>query len=315
MTLVVLCGVGVGLGLWLAGTALRPRPVPLAAALAALQPSPAPPPSGGRTVAAALRLLEWVGSRTAARDQQLALAGSSPALWARDKLVATGVGFAVPLASWALLAAAGLAPPPAAMGALSLAGTVAGWWWPDARLTERVAARRQAFTHALSSYLDLVNVILAGGGGVETALTAAAEAGDGFAFAQIRGALERAQRVGEPLWQAFDDLGVELGVVELRELASSIGLAGSQGARIRASLQTKADTLRRHQLAAAEAGAEAATERMNIPTAVLLLGFLLFILFPAVSAITGVSTEPCISVDGPVTASSDCPSPDPTTSL
>jgi tight adherence protein C len=314
MMLVVLCGIGAGLGLWLAVSAVRPRPVPLAAALAALQPSPARP-AGGRTVTAALRLLERLGARTAARDQQLALAGSSPAGWARDKLVATGVGFAAPLAGWALLATVGVAPPAAAMTALALVGAAAGWWWTDARLTERVTERRQAFAHALSSYLDLVNVILAGGGGVETALTAAADAGDGFAFTQIRGALERAQRIGQPLWQAFDDLGVELGVPELRELAASLGLAGSQGARIRASLQTKADTLRRHQLAATEADAEAATERMNIPTAVLLLGFLLFILFPAVSAITGVSTDPCLHTDGTSTAGSDCPpATDPPTS-
>jgi tight adherence protein C len=305
MTLVVLCGIGVGLGLALSVAALRPRPVPLAAALAALQPAPVPPP-GGRTVTAALAVLERVGARTAARDQQLALTGSSPAVWARDKLLATAAGFALPLTVWALLAAPGLAPPPAAMATLTLAGAAAGWWWPDARLTERVSERQRAFSHALSSYLDLVNVILAAGGGVETALTAAAEAGDGFAFVRIREALDRAQRVGQPLWQALDELGAELGVSELRELASSLGLAGSQGARIRASLQTKADTLRRHQLAATEAAAEAATERMNIPTAVLLLGFLLFILFPAVSAITGVSTDPC-TTGGPVPADADCP--------
>lgn len=313
MMLIVMCGVGAGLGLWLTFTALRPRPVPLADALAALQPA-RPSPTGGRTVTAALQLLELVGARTAARDQQLAMVGSSPALWARDKLVATAAGFSIPLVGWALLAATGLAPPPAAMTFLALAGAAGGWWWTDARLSERVNERRQAFTHALSSYLDLVNVILAGGGGVETALTAAAEAGDGFAFARIRDALERAQRVGQPLWQAFDDLGRDLGVAELRELASSLGLAGSQGARIRASLQTKADTLRRHQLAATEADAEAATERMNIPTAVLLLGFLLFIMFPAVSAIGGVSADPCLSADGSVTPGSDCPPTDPPTS-
>ncbi len=313
MTLVVLCGIGAGLGLWLTAAALRPRPVPLAAALAALEPASAPP-GDGRVVAGALRLLERVGARTAERDQQLALAGSSPAGWARDKLVATGVGFAGPLAIWAALVAVGLAPPPPAMTALVIGGGCAGWWWSDARLAERVTERRQAFGHALSSYLDLVNVILAGGGGVETALTAAADAGDGFAFTRIRGALERAQRIGQPLWQAFDDLGVELGVPELRELASSLGLAGSQGARIRASLQTKADTLRRHQLAATESEAEAATERMNIPTAVLLLGFLLFILFPAVSAITGVSTDPCLQPEVAVAADTNCPSTDPTIS-
>ena len=70
-------------------------------------------------------------------------------------------------------------------------------------------------------------------------------------------------------------------------------LAGAQGARIRASLATKADTLRAHQIAETEAAAEATTERMNLPTAVLLFGFLLFIVFPAVTAITGITDEAC----------------------
>ena len=48
---------------------------------------------------------------------------------------------------------------------------------------------------ALSSYLDLVDVVLAGGAGIETALEAAAEAGDGWAFAEIRGALVEKPRL------------------------------------------------------------------------------------------------------------------------
>jgi tight adherence protein C len=180
------------------------------------------------------------------------------------------------------------------VGLLALAGAAAGFVLPDLKLKEQVEQRRKAFQYALSAYLDLVNVILAGGGGIETALVAAADAGEGWAFAKLRHALHRAQRINQPLWTAFDDLGAELDVNELRDLASSIGLAGAQGARIRASLAVKADTLRSHQIAETEAAAEATTERMNLPTAVLLLGFLIFIVFPAVTAITGVSNAPCV---------------------
>lgn len=77
--------------------------------------------------------------------------------------------------------------------------------------------------------------------------------------------------------------------VLLAELAASVELAGSQGARIRASLAAKADSLRGHQVAETEAAAEAATERMTIPVAVLLFGFLVFIAYPAVQQITTVS--------------------------
>jgi Flp pilus assembly protein TadB len=244
-------------------------------------------------IARLLEVLAAVGVRTPFRDQQLALTGTSPEVWARDKLVGATGGLAAPLMVWAALTAIGIQVPPA-VGVLALAGAAAGWFLPDLKLKEQVEQRRKAFQYALSAYLDLVNVILAGGGGIETALVAAADAGDGWAFAKLRHALHRAQRINQPLWTAFDDLGAELGVPELRDLASSIGLAGAQGARIRASLAVKADTLRSHQISETEAAAEATTERMNLPTAVLLLGFLIFIVFPAVSAITGVSNAPCV---------------------
>ena len=312
MMMPVLLGLATGVGLWLIAVALRPRPVPLAKVLADLNRSPAATTvaPGGPVVRRLLELLGNLGMRTPARDQQLALAGITPHVWVRDKLIGAAGGLAVPLAVWGALATIGIQVPPA-VGLLAFAAAAAGWWLPDLQLKEKVAQRRKAFRYALSAYLDLVNVILAGGGGIETALVAAADAGDGWAFARLRHALHRAQRINQPLWTAFDDLGAELGVAELRDLASSLGLAGAQGARIRASLAVKADTLRSHQIAETEAAAEATTERMNLPTAVLLLGFLMFIVFPAVTAITGVSGAPCIpgALDCPTAPGSTQPGP------
>jgi tight adherence protein C len=308
MMVPLLLGLACGVGLWVVAVALRPRPVPLAQALANLHrtPATAAPASAGPITGGLLELLTALGLRTPQREQQLALAGITPEAWARDKLIGAAAGLAVPLLVWAALTTIGIQVP-AAAGLLALAGGVAGWFLPDLKLKEQVEQRRKAFQYALSAYLDLVNVILAGGGGIETALVAAADAGDGRAFARLRHALHRAQRINQPLWTAFDDLGAELGVAELRDLASSIGLAGAQGARIRASLAVKADTLRSHQIAETEAAAEATTERMNLPTAVLLLGFLIFIVFPAVTAITGVNAGTCIPGEP------DCPTPATTT--
>jgi tight adherence protein C len=309
MMVPLLLGATTGIGLWLIALALRPRPVPLAKVLADLDRPTATAPDtapGGPVTGWALELLAALGLRPPTRDRQLALAGITPHAWARDKLVGTTVGLTVPLLVWAALTAVGIRLPPA-VGVLAFAGGVAGWVWPDLKLAERVEQRRKAFQYALSAYLDLVNVILAGGGGIETALVAAADAGDGWAFARLRHALHRAQRINQPLWTAFDDLGAELGVNELRDLASSIGLAGAQGARIRASLAIKADTLRSHQIAETEAAAEATTERMNLPTAVLLLGFLIFIVFPAVTAITGVNAAPCVPGDETCPAGASVP--------
>ena len=73
------------------------------------------------------------------------------------------------------------------------------------------------------------------------------------------------------------------------ELAASITLAGTEGAKVKTSLAAKAATLRAHQLAAAESQAQAATERMSLPLVLLFAGFLLLVGFPAiVHVLTGL---------------------------
>ena len=187
------------------------------------------------------------------------------------------------------LATLGVGPPLGLVAVLSLGTAVLGFLMPDFLLHDEAEKRRRAFRHALSSYLDLVNVLLAGGAGIETALYAAADAGDGWGYQTIRSELRRARLTGQSPWDTFAGLAERLGVSELAELAASVSLAGSHGARIRASLAAKADTLRGHQIAETESAAEAATERMTVPVAVLLFGFLVFIAYPAIAQITSVS--------------------------
>jgi Flp pilus assembly protein TadB len=172
---------------------------------------------------------------------------------------------------------------------VSISAALAGWVLPDLALRDQADQRRRAFRHALSAYLDLVNILLAGGAGIETALYAAAHAGDGWGFEKLRHALDRARLTGQSPWDTFGRLGESLGVSELSELAASVSLAGSHGARIRSSLAAKADALRGHQVAEAESAAEAATERMTIPVTVMLAGFLVFIAYPALLEVTSVS--------------------------
>ena len=297
MITIVLLGAGAGAGAWLAGRALFPRPTPLRTLLARPGGTGMPASVGAvlgrrrdRLGPVVVRLLEGAGVDLGRHRQALRVTGRSPERHALDKLAGALAGLLVPLALWVGLGSAGLSLPPglAVLSAVGLA--VGGFVLPDVRLGEEAERRRRAFRHALSGYLDLVNVILAGGGGLQTALHAAAAAGEGWGFALIRRALERARLTDRSPWDTFAELGAELGVPELHELAASVAIAGSHGARIRRSLAAKADTLRGHQVAETEADAEAATERMTIPVAVLLFGFLVFIAYPAVAQITGATS-------------------------
>lgn len=296
----VVLAAGAGAGCWLVIRALSPRPARLDALVGqlnrpGLHATWAPPRLEGvsdRARRLAARLLAGSGPEDSKQRQLLRLTERTPERHALDKIVGSAGGGAAAAIGSAGLVVVGIAPPTAVLVVLTLAVSVGGFLLPDALLREEAERRRRAFRHALSSYLDLVNVILAAGGGIETSLHAAAEAGDGWAFAAIRQALDRSRLTNRTPWDTFGQLGDELGVDELRELAASVALARSQGARIRQSLAAKADSLRGHQVAETEASAEAATERMTIPVAVLLFGFLVFVAYPAVQQITSVSSNP-----------------------
>ena len=105
----------------------------------------------------------------------------------------------------------------------------------------------------------------------------------GWAFGQLRRALEEARLTRTPPWGPLGRLGQALGVDELSELAASVALAGAEGARVRASLAAKATSIRSHALADAQADAEAMSERMSLPVVVLFAGFLLFVGYPALA--------------------------------
>lgn len=292
-----LLGVGVGVGVLLTRRALVPRPPSIEAVLAGLarpgiaidERAPSGAPALDRIGSTARHVVEALGYDAQRHHQELELVGRTAERHAFDKLLGAIAGLFLPNAVASALLVIGVPVPLGAVAVFSLATTAAGFLLPDFLLRDEAEKRRRAFRHTLSSYLDLVNVLLAGGAGIETALHAAADAGDGWGYQTIRAELRRARLTGQSPWDTFAQLAQRLDINELAELAASVSLAGSHGARIRASLAAKADTLRGHQVAETEAAAEAATERMTVPVAVLLFGFLVFIAYPAVVQITSVS--------------------------
>lgn len=292
-----LFGVGIGAGVLLCHRAIAPRPPSLHAVISGLHrpgvplagPGPGHASAFDRLCVAARRFAETAGYDTRRHSQELELIGMSPERHVFDKLAAAIAGLLVPNLVAGVLTMVGIAMPVGPVAVFSLATCAAGFLLPDLLVRDAAEKRRRAFRHTLSSYLDLVNVLLAGGAGIETALHAAADAGDGWGYQTIRAELRRARLTGQSPWDTFAQLDGRLGINELAELAASVSLAGSHGARIRASLAAKADTLRGHQVAETESSAEAATERMTVPVAVLLFGFLVFIAYPAVVQITSVS--------------------------
>ena len=294
MTVVLILGFGFGLGVLLLASGLSPARPPLGRALERLH-RPAlrmPEPQGAPAGTTVHRLLgtswanSWAGQRilrSSAADRRIVGMSGEEHLTHRLSVAAVAVLWAP--ACFALTSIAGVALPLSLTLWVSIALAPVGFFVPAVELRARAARQRRSFRHALSGFLDVVSIALAGGKGVEGALNEAAGSGDGLAFRELRAALADARLHGEPPWAGLARLGAELDVPELGELAASAALAGVEGARVKSSVAAKAKGLRVQVLADVETVAQAASERMSLPIVLLLVGFVLFLGFPAVTQV------------------------------
>ncbi|MEV6603498.1 type II secretion system F family protein [Kutzneria sp. NPDC051319] len=293
MITALILGIGLGIGLWaVAVWVFPPRPA-LGVVLGRLSAPPAPAPivaaedAGwaaciGRPFIGLLRAFGLPGDRL---SRDLAVIGRPVAAHLAEKAALAIAGLLAPvlLQLLLMLADVSLGVEFPVIAGLMLA--VVGFVLPDLQARSDVAKARTGFRHALSAYLDLVWITLAGGAGVDSALNDSVAVGRGWAFEQIRRALDTARLTRTTPWASLRQLGEELAVTELAELAASVSLAGTEGAKVRASLAAKAAALRTHQITDAEGDAIAATERMSLPVMLLFLGFLAFIAYPALTQV------------------------------
>ena len=299
MTLVVLAALGFGVGLVGVVNGLRGQRTSLQGVLTGLMKDESSvarsePLSWQRETLhlhrrLAVRAASAIRERTIfdrALCTRLALANSSLEELCARCIVCAAIGLSLPVLTWIVIIAGGLR--------VSLvvpigAGVILGIGGALLPIAELNAEAKRALRHArrvVCSFLDLVVLGLAGGMGIESALFTAAQLGENVVSRRLLSMLTLCRDTGEPPWTALARLGELFGIDELSDLAATAGLAGTEGAKVRATLATRAATIRRHELANAEADANALTEKLFIPGAFLLVGFLIFVGFPAFTRIT-----------------------------
>lgn len=296
----LLAGALVGLGLLGLIAALRPARTGIAAGIARLDADRQPPRlSVSEAILSSEGLSGWrvrLGTRLA---EALEVRGMR-ALSLRADLAVLGRSLEGFLASTVISAVLGLLFGPVLAGLAGLAGlrlgvsapvglavlfALLGALLPLAAVRREAAKRRQDFRHAVGAFLDLVSMNLAGGRGVPEALTAAASIGGGWPFARLRDTLAFARLQGLTPWAALGRLGDELGINELRDLAAALTLVADDGAKIRDSLAARAATLRRRELAEMEGKAGQRSQSMLVAQMLIVVGYLVFLAYPAVSRI------------------------------
>jgi pilus assembly protein TadC len=286
LTATVLLGGMAGVGIALVVAHLVPAPPDLRAALDRLTTQRAEPPliadAGlrdrlGRALLTQGRGLP--GLRPPRRE--LAVLGIKPHEWLGEKALLAVIGLAFPPCLASVLGLLGIGLPWAVPTLVSVALAALFFALPSLTLRERAANRREDFARAVAAYVELVALERLAGSGTTQALENASHVGQSWVFERIREELLRSRLSGTTPWESLSRLAGELGVPELGDLSDIMRLAGEEGAQVYEALRARGRSLRTAMLTREQARANAASERMVMPVALLALCFALMIATPA----------------------------------
>ncbi|MFF0706346.1 type II secretion system F family protein [Streptomyces tendae] len=283
---IVLSGGTVGAGAaLLARELLRPQPA-LAPALQRTAPGSLPMAAEqvldrdevwGRWLLA--RLEHLPGVRVPVTN--LALLGQRPGQFMLKKTALAALGLLCPVLVTIPWLVAGIALPfyvPAVAG-LAVAGLL--FITPDLAVRDQAKRARQEFAHALVAYLDLVALKRAADAGPTEALEKAAAVGRGWPFLYLQGALRRARLEKIPPYQALSELAAEYDLPALDDVADIMRGSATDGAAVYKALRARTAALSAELLTDQAAEANAASEKMTAPGALLAVLVMLLMAFPA----------------------------------
>ncbi|GAA1883936.1 type II secretion system F family protein [Asanoa iriomotensis] len=290
LTVMVTAGGMVGAGLAVFASGFNPPRPALADALDRLSRPPIAPLGRRRRLDVALATpLRRVGLPRDRTIRDLAILDRDPAEYLAQQIVIAIAGMLILGALPVLWGLGGQLPL-----WLALLGAAIAVRLTHSRLHSAAEVRRAEMRETLSTLLDLVGGGLSGGAGVEQALGETMDELSGWAAVRIRRELDAAaqtrgrQRIHA--WTAMRDLGAQIGVDELAELATAMEQAAA-GAPVAETMAVVAQTMRTRMTADMERRAHAASAQMAIPIMLFGLGYLIFLLYAAMGAISASLTQ------------------------
>ena len=167
--------------------------------------------------------------------------------------------------------------------AFALVGATVGPLIVHNKMRKAAVDLRHDLRYQLSSYLDVVTMLLAGNVGNEGALRQAAQAGDGRLFVELRRRILVAETSNRSLVSALAQLGDDLDLVELQQISASASLAASAGAPVAKSLAAKCATLRGALSAEQETDARVRTGKITVPLVGMSLLIMAAVVYPALN--------------------------------
>ncbi len=279
----VLPGLLLATGLVLIVAAFRPQHLRLGDALGVLAAGPVEEVGAGEDLAdgspGAWVLRRRPGLVSEAQRRALELRGTPVEAHVTRKVVGALLGFVAPLVvsvvawfAWGL--------DPALPAVLCLVGAAVGFIAPDLALRGAAATTTADATEALLTFFDLVTLERLANQSATQSLHAAATVSDVAVFRAVRGALDRARLQQRMPYAELRQLGRDLELPALADLADVMALDDS-GAALSATLRARVKELRDAHLTEQKVAAAAVSERMTVFMVVPSLVFGLLFLIPA----------------------------------
>jgi hypothetical protein len=217
-----------------------------------------------------------------AASQDLNIVGMSGAELAGRKAALAVGGLLGPPVLFAVLLVAGVDVPALLPAGLSVGLGALGWAIPSRQVGDRAARAREEFLAALTAFLALVGLERAARGSPTEALEEASRISGAWPFVMIHAELLRAELAGQPPWDGLRELGGRIGVEQLTNLADIVA-AAADGAAVFETLLAEARNLRNAELSDQQAKAGVAGEQLTLPAIVIATGFIMLVLYPALT--------------------------------
>ncbi|MGW4699724.1 type II secretion system F family protein [Streptomyces sp. NPDC004285] len=284
-SVLVVCGATLGGGIALLARELLPSAPRLGPALRRLHPPATRPGQQLATTSAAPWGGAWAGrlaERLRLPRADLDLLAQSPEQFVTNKAALALLGLLVPLVpaiGWTLM---GLSVPVFIPGLAGVLLAPVLWLVPDWAVKSEATKARTEFAHAAAAWMDLVATRMASNVAADQALEDAARIGRGWAFARIQETLLRARTEKSSPWAALDDLGTQLNLPVLTDVADIMRLSSDDGASVYDTLRNRAKGLTGELLTADAARANADSEKLHTPAALLAVIAMIAMAFPAV---------------------------------
>ena len=221
-------------------------------------------------------------SKFGVNKKDLALVGTTSEQHSANQALMGILGLVIPPALAAVFILIAGMPAPILIFSLPMSLGLAAllMWATNLTITQKAAEARQEFARAVATYIELVAAERKRATAATIALEHAADVADSWVFVRIRQELQLARYKGQRPWDALKQFSKEIGVPELSDLADIMRLAGAEGASVYEPLRARGKGLRVQLLNEARSRANADSERITMPMALMGLIFIALIATP-----------------------------------